>query len=205
MDDNVLFEETVRQRTGLVEVLGELPEVGWDKPSLCAGWRIREVVAHMTMPYRHSGRTILTAMVRARGKFDVAADRLARRDAAERSSSQLLESLRRNVDHRWKPPGGGQLGALSHDVIHGLDITEALDMPAVSPLERTVTVLKSPKLARAFKVDLAGYELVATDTNYCRGEGTSLRLPTKDLLLICTGRRRPFAMPDSGGEAELTL
>lgn len=199
MDDNMLFEETVRQRSGLVEVLGDLSEAGWDEPSLCAGWRIREVVAHITMPYRHSGRSILSAMVRARGKFDVAADPLARQDTVELSSSQLLESLRWNVDHRWKPPGGGQLGALSHDVIHGLDITEALDLPAVSPPERTVAVLRSPKLSRAFKVDLAAYELVATDAAYCQGEGQPLRLPAKDLLLICTGRRQPTAMPDSGG------
>jgi uncharacterized protein (TIGR03083 family) len=191
MDDSALLEETIRQRTGLVEVLGGLSEAEWDKPSLCAGWRIREVVAHITMPYRHSGRTIVAAVVRARGKFDVAADRLARQDAAERSSSQLLESLRRNVDHRWKPPGGGQLGALSHDVIHGLDITEALGLPAVSPPERIVAVLNSPRLARAFNTDLAAYTLVATDADYCHGEGQPLCLPAKDLLLICAGRRQP--------------
>lgn len=198
MDDNVLFEGTVAQRTGLVQVLDELSEAEWDKPSLCEGWRIREVVAHMTMPYRHSGRTVLAAMVRARGKFDVAADRLARRDTAECSVSQLLECLEQNVDHRWKPPGGGQLGALSHDVIHGLDITEALGLQTISPPERVTEVLNSPKLARAFKVDLAPYELVATDTDYRHGNGQQLRLPAKDLLLICTGRRQPSAMSDSG-------
>lgn len=186
------------QRTGLVEVLDERSEAEWDKPSLCEGWRIREVVAHITMPYRHSGRTILTAMVRARGKFDVAADRLARRDTADGSSSQLLECLRQNVGHRWKPPGGGQLGALSHDVIHGLDITEALGLSPVSPPERVVHVLNSPKLARAFKVDLTGYELAATDADYRHGEGEPLRLPAKDLLLVCTGRRQPSTMSESG-------
>lgn len=199
MDDKVLFEETVAQRTGLVEVLDELPEHEWDTPSQCAGWRIREVVAHITMPYRHPGRTVLAAMVRARGRFDVAADRLARRDTAENSSSQLLECLRRNVGHRWTPPGGGQLGALSHDVIHGLDMTEALGLPAVSPPERIVAVLRSPKLARAFKVDLSGYELAAIDADYRHGDGRPLHLPAKDLLQICTGRCQPSAMSGSGG------
>ncbi len=189
MDDDVLFEETVAQRTGMVDVLNELSEDEWDRPSLCEGWRVREVVAHITMPYRHSSRTILTALVRARGKFDVVADRLARRDAAEGSSSQLLGLLRDNVKHRWTPPGGGQLGALSHDVIHGLDITEALGLAPVSPPERVMYVLNSPQLTRAFKVDLTGYDLSATDTRYRHGEGDPVRLPSKDLLLICTGRR----------------
>jgi uncharacterized protein (TIGR03083 family) len=189
MNDDELFDETVAQRTGLVQVLDGLAERGWDQPSLCENWRIREVVAHITMPYRHSGAAILAAMVRARGKFDVAADRLARRDATEPPSS-LLDCLRRNVNHRWKPPGGGQLGALSHDVIHGLDITEALDLPPVSPPARLVEVLNSPKLMRAFKVDLTNYRLVATDSDYTHGEGRSLRLPAKDLLLIVTGRQQ---------------
>jgi uncharacterized protein (TIGR03083 family) len=197
MNDVELFEETVAQRTELVGVLDALPGRDWDKPSLCEGWRIREVVAHITMPYRHSSIAILAAMVRARGKFDVAADRLARRDVTDQSPSELLECLRRNVDHRWKPPGGGQLGALSHDVIHGLDITEALGLPSVSPPRRLIEVLGNQKLARAFKVDSAPYRLVATDADYSNGDGQSLLLPAKDLLLVVTGRRQPSITSDS--------
>jgi uncharacterized protein (TIGR03083 family) len=189
MNDDQLFAETVAQRTGLVQVLDGLTEREWDQPSLCENWRIREVVAHITMPYRHSSVAMLAAMVRARGKFDVAADRLARRDATEPPSA-LVDCLRRNVNHRWKPPGGGQLGALSHDVIHGLDITEALDLQPVSPPERLVEVLNSSKLLRAFNVDLTPYRLIAADSDYTHGEGRSLRLPAKDLLLIVTGRRQ---------------
>lgn len=188
MDDNALFEETVAQRTGLVEVLDGLSDADWDDPSLCEGWRIREVVAHITMPYRHSGKTILLAMARARGRFDVAADRLARRDTAEHSAAQLLECLRRNVGHPWKPPGGGQLGALSHDVIHGLDITEALHTDPISPPGRTAMVLANPKLARAFKVNVSSYHLLATDTPFTQGVGQPIRLPAKDLLMLCTAR-----------------
>jgi uncharacterized protein (TIGR03083 family) len=200
MNDNELFEETVAQRTGLVQVLDGLAERDWDQPSLCEGWRIREVVAHITMPYRYSVAAILLAMVRARGKFDVAADRLARRDATDQPPAALLECLRRNVEHRWKPPGGGQLGALSHDVIHGLDITEALALPTVSPPQRFVEVLNSPKLMGAFKVDLSPYRLVATDSDYTHGQGWLLRLPAKDLLLIVTGRRQPSASPSDAAD-----
>jgi uncharacterized protein (TIGR03083 family) len=189
MNDDELFEETVAQRTGLVQVLDGLAESDWDRPSLCENWRIREVVAHITLPYRHSAAAVLAAMVRARGKFDVAADRLARRDATE-PPALLLDCLRRNLSHRWKPPGGGQIGALSHDVIHGLDITEALDLQPVSPPERLVEVLNSPKLIRAFNVDLTPYRLVATDCDYTYGQGRSVQLPAKDLLLIVTGRQQ---------------
>jgi uncharacterized protein (TIGR03083 family) len=42
------------ERRELAEVLMDLPAERWDEATLCAGWRVREVVAHMTMPYRYS-------------------------------------------------------------------------------------------------------------------------------------------------------
>ena len=34
------------QRAELAEVLAGLPAPSWDEPTLCAGWRVREAVAH---------------------------------------------------------------------------------------------------------------------------------------------------------------
>ncbi len=36
--------------------------------------------------------------------------------------AELVAALRDNVGNPWKPPGGGYEGALSHDIIHGLDL-----------------------------------------------------------------------------------
>ena len=52
-------------------------------------------------------------------------DAIARQDAA-RPAAQLIAAVRDNAEHPWKPPGGGYQGALTHDVIHGLDISCAL-------------------------------------------------------------------------------
>jgi hypothetical protein len=38
----------------LADLLDTVPDAGWDTPSLCAGWRVREVVALLTMPPRYS-------------------------------------------------------------------------------------------------------------------------------------------------------
>src|SRR4051812_41808706 len=95
------------ERTDLAELLAALPENDWDKPTLCTGWRVRELVAHITMPYRISMPQFLAGLVRAGMKFDRYADQQARRDAARLSAAELVECLRRNVDHPWKPPGGG--------------------------------------------------------------------------------------------------
>ncbi|NLE80654.1 MAG: maleylpyruvate isomerase family mycothiol-dependent enzyme [Rhodococcus sp.] len=193
-----LVIDTFAQRRYLAEILESLTAQQWSHPSLCSGWRVREVVAHITLPYRHSIPRILAGIVAARGRFNVFSDRIARRDTRELTDSELLECLAHNIEHRWRPPGGGQVGALSHDVIHGLDITEALALPG-PPAERIHTVLAhtEPDQLGYFGVDLSGVRLQATDCDFSIGEGKTVQLPAKDILLIVTGRRSvPMREPE---------
>ena len=95
------------QRGELAAVLDALPASGWDEPTLCAGWRVREVVAHVTMPFRYSGPRFLLELARSRGRFNEMSDRVARRDAARMSPAELAEAVRSNIGHPWRPPGGG--------------------------------------------------------------------------------------------------
>lgn len=51
-------------------------------------------------------------------------------------------------------------------------------------------MLRSPKLARAFQVDLSAVRLMTTDAQVTIGVGPELvQLPAADVLLICTARR----------------
>lgn len=181
---------TAAERERLADLLAGLTPDEWGADSLCAGWRVREVVAHMTMPYRHSGPSVLAGIAAHGGDFNRYADELARRDTAERSDAQLLADLRDNVRHPWQPPAGGQSGALSHDVIHGLDITEPLGRPR-PPADRVRLVLAGagPMQLAFFGVDLTGRRLVATDTDLVLGDGDLVTaLPAADLLLAVAGR-----------------
>ena len=190
MEQPDLVAETRAQRRALVATLEGVTAADWDAPSLCTGWRVRELVAHLTMPFRYTGKDVLVAVLQARGSFDLAAERLARHDALELRAAELLDCLRANVDHPWRPPGGGQLGALSHDVVHGLDITVPLGLPPASPPDRTAVVLGalSPRRLRAAGVDLRCRRLEATDAAVARGAGAAVRGTAAELLLLCTGR-----------------
>ena len=102
-----------------------------------------------------------------------------------------MDFLRRNIDNPWQPPGGGAAGALSHDVIHGLDVTEPLGLPAASA-DRIALVLGSvtPRQLRYFGVDLSGQRLTATDADLSVGAGARARpMTAKEVLLTVTGRR----------------
>ena len=181
------------ERRELAAMLSGLPAATWDAPSLCDGWRVREVVTHMTMPFRYSVPRFVWEMVRDRGRFNRMADRCARRDAV-RPAAEIVAALRDNAEHPWKPPRAGFQGALSHDVIHGLDITVALGLGREVPRDRLDTVLRGAAVASNrdfFGVDLDGVELRADDVDWSHGSGTPLCGSAQDLLLVLCGRRLP--------------
>jgi uncharacterized protein (TIGR03083 family) len=181
------------ERTELADLLDGLSAEQWDELTLCAGWRVGEVVAHITMAFRYSTLQVLVGMVKARGSFNKMADRAAHRDAEQLSSDELVACLRSNVHHGWKPPGGGYVGALSHDLIHGLDITVGLGLDRQPPRERVAVVLGSlsPRQVTFFGVDLSGVELRADDLDWSYGAGQPVTGQAQDLLLAVCGRKLP--------------
>ena len=186
-------EAVAGERTDLAEMLARLAPDDWDRPTLCAGWRVREVVAHLTMAYRYSAPRFVWGMVKNRGNFNRFADRAARRDATELSPADLTAAVRDNINHPWKPPGGGYQGALSHDVIHGLDITVALGIDRRVPPDRLRIILDDlkPRQLKYFGVDLTDIQLRATDLDWTYGTGRPLTGIAQDLLLVLSGRTLP--------------
>jgi hypothetical protein len=61
------------ERASLVDAVAALPDTNWSKPSLCAGWSVREVVADARWPVRlvmaQGLRTPSTAMNPCTGKI----------------------------------------------------------------------------------------------------------------------------------------
>ena len=91
------------ERREMAALLSDLPEESWNAPTLCAGWRVREVVGHMTMLYRYSTVRFLTELARSGGRFDRMADRCARRDGSGPTSG-LVSSMAENAVSVAKPP-----------------------------------------------------------------------------------------------------
>jgi uncharacterized protein (TIGR03083 family) len=186
-----LVTQTHAERERLVSILDALSPQQWDTPSLCEGWRVREVVAHIVLPFQSTRRSVFFGVIRSGFSFHRYADRAAREMASNLTGRELVARLRDNVTHPWTPPGGGQAGALSHDVIHGLDITEPLHLSG-PPAHRIALVLRgcTPRQLRYFGVNLTGQRLIANDADATVGAGpATLHLGAKEILLIVTGRR----------------
>jgi uncharacterized protein (TIGR03083 family) len=182
------------ERRELAAVLAGLPARSWDTPTLCAGWRVREVVAHTTMPFRYAGSRFALELLRSRGDFARMADRCARRDAAAMSTDELTRAVADNAEFPWRPPGGGFPAALTHEVVHGLDWTVPLGIDRQVPGDRMRIVLdqlSGPRALKHFGADLRGVELVADDLDWRFGSGTPLSGAAQDLALVLAGRRLP--------------
>ena len=194
-------------RRAFGDVLDGLPAQHWDAATLCSGWRVREVVAHMTMPFRLSSPRFVGEMVRSRGNFARMADRIARRDA-QQPIGTLLEGWRTNESNPWRPPRGGLEGALTHDVVHGLDITVPLGLehPVDEPALRVVLEsATSPLSLTHFGVDLTGIRLEADDLDWAYGDGEPLRGAARHLLLVLTDRRLPAGLVCGAASARFAV
>jgi len=177
---------------GLADLLASAPAGTWDAPSLCAGWQVRHVVAHVTMPARLTPEQFGAEMAAAGGDFAVLSDTVAARDGSLPVADHLAQ-LRSPVLHAWQPPGGGAAGALSHAVIHSLDVTVALDRPPVAPPEALVAVLDQLTDADGafFGLDLTGVRLEAADTDWSWGSGEAVRAGSGALVALLSGRTLP--------------
>jgi len=177
---------------GLADLLAAAPAETWNAPSLCENWQVRHVIAHVTMPARLTPQQFGAEMAAAGGDFTVLSDTVAERDASLPLADQL-DVLRSRRLHDWQPPGGGAAGALSHAVIHSLDVTIALGRPAVAPAQAVVAVLDQLAAANGafFGVDLTGVRLEAIDTDWSWGSGDTVRADSGPLVALLSGRTLP--------------
>ncbi|HWC80698.1 MAG TPA: maleylpyruvate isomerase family mycothiol-dependent enzyme [Pseudonocardiaceae bacterium] len=178
-----------REREDLVTLLATLSPEQWLAPSLCTGWRVRDVVGHLIGFDELSFRQ--TAARFARGRFIVSRiNDIGVAALADRSTDELVDIVRRHTRPRGWTTSFGGLIALTDGLIHHQDIRRALDLPRQVPAERLVRILPFARIAPPVGAlwRARGLRLVATDLGWAAGRGPELRGPGEALLLGITGR-----------------
>ncbi len=177
---------------GLARLLEAADPESWDAPSLCERWKVRHVVAHVSMPVALTPQEFGAEMAAAGGDFTTMSDAMAERLAPD-TVEEHLARLRSEHLHDWEPPGGGAAGALNHAVIHSLDVTVALDHPAVAPPEALVSVLDQLTSANGsyFGLDFSGSRFEAEDLDWSWGRGETVRASAASLVALMSGRTLP--------------
>jgi uncharacterized protein (TIGR03083 family) len=173
----------------LATILEQSAPAAWDQPSLCAGWRVREVVAHVTMPARFTEKQFMDELASAQGDFQAVSDAIAARDSHVPIPDHLA-NLRSTTLAAWQPPGGGAINALNHAVVHSLDVTNALGLTSSFSDDAARAILDSLTGGGAarFGVDLEGRRLEATDLDWAWGSGEPLVGTSAELISLATHR-----------------
>jgi uncharacterized protein (TIGR03083 family) len=199
MADDGIFAMIADERRALADLVDGLSAAQWDAPSLCAGWRVREVVAHTTMGFSVSMVRLALMMLVKRGDFNKVADTWARRDT--RSNAELVAALRANAEHRFTPPGAGPEIPLTDVVVHAQDIARPLGLAHPVPPAHAVVALDAlvgPKGIGFFgKGFVDGLAFTATDTGWQHGTGAEVAGPA---ALVVTLARRPSAVDALSGD-----
>jgi len=176
-------------RRDFAELLAGLTSEQWEQPSLCAGWRVREVAAHVALTAAPL-LTQVSAVVRSGFRFDRMVDATARANAAK-PPERLVEEVRALVGVRKRPPGTTPVDPLNDVLVHTQDVARPLGITVPLDPEAAATaadlVWKRPFPFRA-QARVQGRELIATDVDWRRGSGEPLEAPMGELLLILTGR-----------------
>jgi len=192
-DDAWMQPAVAAEFASLASLLADATPAQWDTPSLCDGWRVREVIAHMTMAARYSEPEFMAELQRCGFDFTRLSNEIAARDGAL-PAGELVANLRSEVMQHWTPPGGGYHGALNHVVIHGLDVTVPLGVPRRTPDDAIRIILDDltgGDVHQPFGISIEGRRLRATDLDWSYGSGTPLEATAADLALAMCGRAVP--------------
>lgn len=192
-DDACLQPAVAAEFASLASVLADATPAQWDAPSLCHGWRVREVIAHLTMAARYSEQEFMAELRQCGFDFTRLSNEIAARDAAL-PPGELVAGLRSGAMQRWTPPGGGYHAALNHVVIHGLDVTVPLRVPRRTPDDAIRVILDDLTRGHVhenFGVSIEGRSLRATDLDWSYGSGAALDATAADLALAMCGRAIP--------------
>ncbi|RRJ88861.1 maleylpyruvate isomerase family mycothiol-dependent enzyme [Gulosibacter macacae] len=177
----------------LAALLEELDAEAWEAPSLCEGWRVRDVVGHLVWRLGASTgemvRSGLGAGLAAGFNPNKAIDRIARQEA-QASTEQLLASLRDIAASRLRGEGRTGIIELTEAIVHAYDITEALgESLRLSPrstgavaLARLRTGGKDARIART-------RSLRATDARWQIGAGAALDATAAEIVMHLFGRK----------------
>jgi uncharacterized protein (TIGR03083 family) len=182
-----------RERLRLADLLDTLTDDEWDVPSLCSGWRVRDVAAHVALAPQPPGPwAMVVAGVRARGRFHRLNHDVSVAHAEQRSGADLVAALREHAGSRRLPPVTSYRNILYDTLVHAQDIAIPLHRahpmpPAAAGVAATrVWTMGWPFWARR---RLAGFLLRATDVDWTAGSGPQeVTGPIDALLLLLTGR-----------------
>lgn len=192
------------ERKALAADLEALNDRQWATPSMCTGWTVRDVLAHMTATAR-IGQLQFVGKMAASG-FSLT--KLQEKDIVVEQGRTPAETLARfkSVTNLSNHPPGPLDTWLGEVIVHSEDIRRPLGIKHAYSRHAAVQVADSYKntnLIIGTKTRIAGLKLRATDTEWSHGDGPEVAGPIVSLVLAMTGRKAAYDDLSGDGVAML--
>jgi uncharacterized protein (TIGR03083 family) len=197
------------QRARTAQLLKMLSPEQWECPSLCDGWTVRHVAAHLTLQQQRwrDAVTFLTRHPRMLRSVTLNATvhNSAVLQAQLLTTDQIIEHIVNGIGSRRHNAFVTPLETLTDILVHSQDI--AIPLAVHLPMRPELSALAATRrwdtrntwLATVNRrLPLNGYQLRATDVNWSRGQGSDITGPIGAILLLLTGR--PAALEQLTGE-----
>ncbi len=204
MKKDTIWMHIHSERASMADTLAGLPAEAWATPSLCAGWSVQEMTAHILAAAEQTPANFYKELIAAGFRFNVFTDRAAHRLGAL-SPPVLVDRLRARTTTTNHPPAP-VMAMLGEIVVHGEDIRRPLGIAHKAPEEALVAVADSyqkSNLLLGAKRRISGLRLRASDAAWTTGDGPEVTGPLASLVLAMTGRR--VALGDLTGDGLATL
>jgi uncharacterized protein (TIGR03083 family) len=192
------------ERAQMADTWAGLSPSQWAAASWCEGWSVQNTAGHILAAAEQTPANFYKEMISAGLRFNVFADRAARRLAAI-GPDELVRRLRARTSTTNHPPAP-VMAMLGEIVVHGEDIRRPLGREHRLPEDALVAVAdswKNSNLLIGAKRRISGLRLRATDAEWVHGDGPEVSGPLISLILAMTGRKAVH--PDLTGEGLATL
>ncbi|MFB6852785.1 maleylpyruvate isomerase family mycothiol-dependent enzyme [Streptomyces sp. NPDC001939] len=195
------------ERAALIDDLARshLADDQWLKPSLCDGWTVHDVLAHLVDTARTTRLGFVKDLALARFDFDRQNARGVERE--RRSTPQETLERFRQVASRTSTPPAPLDSRLVEEIVHGEDIRRPLGLTRTYPAQAVVRSLRlqtrTPGSFGGAKELVTRIQLMATDADLTIGSGPEVKGPALSLLLAVMGRR--VGLDDLHGPGVVTL
>jgi uncharacterized protein (TIGR03083 family) len=192
------------ERKSLAGDLRPLADEQWATMSLCQGWTVRDVLAHMTSAANLTPPLFFATLAGSGFSFEKlqAKGIAARQGGSPADTLAGFEQAQTSVKH---PPGPADTW-LGEAIVHSEDIRRPLGIEHQYPTEAVVRVAdfyKGSNLLIGSKNRIAGLTLRATDATWSHGTGPEVSGPILSLVMAMTGRQA--ALDDLEGDGVATL
>lgn len=164
------------ERLSVADLLDDLTDDEWQRETLCTGWTMQEMAAHLTTSTRTGWWDAIKGAVTSGFSFDRMGDRQARAIAARFTRSELIAQIRETAASPKRAPGAAPIDPLVDFLVHGQDIARPLGRSREMPLEPAQSALEHVLRSSFY----------GARKRFPNGELPAL--PVSDLLMIATGR-----------------